>query len=114
MTDSAAMASRPLLQPSDRVRPTPVDGDALVDRLRLTAVSLGHALLMAPGAGAGHPLVLIPLGLVTVGFAPRPPASSRPPRRSPGCTAGSAVQLLGEPIPAATPTPPATARSPGR
>ncbi|MFC7494518.1 MULTISPECIES: sensor histidine kinase [unclassified Nocardioides] len=52
------------------LRPTPVDGDALVDRLRLTAVSAGYALSMAPSlALAIMSILCIPLGLVMVGFA---------------------------------------------
>ncbi|MBB3041885.1 sensor histidine kinase [Nocardioides soli] len=52
------------------LRPTPVDEDGLVDRLRLTAVSLGYALAMAPAlALAILSILCIPLGLVTVGFA---------------------------------------------
>ena len=66
MTDWAAMS----LQPITTVRPAPVDGDALVDRLRLTAVSLGYALAMAPALALGILSILcIPLGLVTAGFA---------------------------------------------
>ncbi len=70
MTDWASMASpSALLQPIRSVRPAPVDGDALVDRLRLTAVSLGYALLMAPALALGILTILaIPLGLVAVGF----------------------------------------------
>ena len=66
MTDWSAMS----LQPITTVRPAPVDGDALVDRLRLTAVSLGYALSMAPALALGILSILcIPLGLVTAGFA---------------------------------------------
>ena len=70
MTDWASMASpSALLQPIRSVRPAPVDGDALVDRLRMTAVSLGYALLMAPALALGILTILaIPLGLVAVGF----------------------------------------------
>jgi signal transduction histidine kinase len=66
VTDWRAMS----LQPISSVRPAPVDGDALVDRLRLTAVSLGYALSMAPSLALAILSVLcIPLGLVTAGFA---------------------------------------------
>jgi signal transduction histidine kinase len=66
MTDWAAMP----LQPIRTLRPAPVDGHALVDRLRLTAVSLGYALSMAPSLALAILSVLcVPLGLVTVGFA---------------------------------------------
>jgi signal transduction histidine kinase len=66
MTDWTAMP----LQPIRSLRPTPVDGDALVDRLRLTAVSLGYAAAMAPALLLAIGSVLcIPLGLVTAGFA---------------------------------------------
>jgi len=58
------------LQTIRSVRPGPVDGDALVDRLRLTAVSVGYALSMAPALALGILSILcIPLGLVTAGFA---------------------------------------------
>jgi len=51
-------------------RPTPVDGDAFVDRLRLTGVSAGYAASMAPSlALAILSILCIPLGLVVVGFA---------------------------------------------
>ena len=59
-----------LLQPIARVGPRPVDRDALVDRLRLTAVSLGYALLMAPALALAILTILsVALGVVTVGFA---------------------------------------------
>ena len=55
---------------SRRVRPAPVDGDALVDRLRLTAVSLGYALAMAPALALAIVLDPVPSrsALVGVGF----------------------------------------------
>jgi signal transduction histidine kinase len=94
MTDWAAMS----LQPITTVRPAPVDGDALVDRLRLTAVSLGYALSMAPALALGIlSLLCIPLGLVTAGFAlalavvPATAALTRLHRRVSG-------RLLGEEI----------------
>jgi len=66
MTDWTAMS----LQPIRSVRPAPVDADALVDRLRLTGVSLGYAAAMAPALALGILSILcIPLGLVLVGFA---------------------------------------------
>jgi signal transduction histidine kinase len=66
MTDWAAMP----LQPIRSLRPAPVDADALVDRLRLTAVALGYALSMAPSlALAILSILCVPLGLVGVGFA---------------------------------------------
>jgi signal transduction histidine kinase len=66
MTDWTAMS----LQPITTVRPAPVDGDALVGRLRLTVVSVGYALSMAPSLALGILSILcIPLGLVTAGFA---------------------------------------------
>jgi signal transduction histidine kinase len=59
-----------LLRPIRSLRPTPVDGEALVDRLRLTVASLGYALAMAPALVLAILSVLcVPLGLVTVGFA---------------------------------------------
>lgn len=65
MTDWSAM----LLRRIGSLRPTPVDGDALVDRLRLTLLSAGYALLGAPALALGILTILcIPLGLVTVGF----------------------------------------------
>ena len=61
MTDWAAMP----LQPIRSLRPAPVDGDALVERLRLTAVSVGYALAMAPALALGIVSILcIPLGLL--------------------------------------------------
>jgi signal transduction histidine kinase len=58
------------LQPIRSLRPAPVDGDALVDRLRLTAVAFGYALSMAPSLALAILSVLcVPLGLVGVGFA---------------------------------------------
>lgn len=66
MTDWSAM----LLRRIGSLRPTPVDGDALVDRLRLTLLSAGYALLGAPALALGILTILcIPLGLVTAGFA---------------------------------------------
>ena len=68
MTDFGTMA--PWIAPIKSVSPKPVDGDALVDRLRLTAVSLGYALTMAPAlALAILSILCVPLGLVFVGFA---------------------------------------------
>lgn len=65
MTDWATM----LLQPIRSLRPAPVDGAGLVDRLRLTLVSLGYALAMAPAlALAILSLLCLPLTLVLVGF----------------------------------------------
>jgi signal transduction histidine kinase len=97
MTDWTAMPLRTI----GSVRPTPVDGDALVDRLRLTAVSLGYALAMAPAlALAILSILCIPLSLVMVGFAlafavvPATAALTAVHRRVSG-------QLLGEEIPAA-------------
>ncbi|WP_296603532.1 histidine kinase [Nocardioides sp.] len=59
-----------LLRRIGSLRPTPIDGDALVDRLRLTLLSAGYALLGAPALALGILTILcIPLGLVTVGFA---------------------------------------------
>jgi signal transduction histidine kinase len=96
MTDWTAMPLRTI----GSVRPTPVDGDALVDRLRLTAVSLGYALAMAPAlALAILSILCIPLSLVLAGFAiaflvvPATAALTRVHRRVSG-------ELLGEPIPA--------------
>ena len=102
MTDWAPMVSpSALLQPIRSVRPAPVDRDALVDRLKLTAVSLGYALLMAPALALGILTILaIPLGLVTAGFVmalgvvPATAALATIHRRISGT-------LLGEPIPAA-------------
>jgi len=66
MTDWATM----LLQPIQSLRPRPVDGDALVDRLRLTVLSLGYALAMAPAlALAILSILCVPLSLVLVGLA---------------------------------------------
>jgi signal transduction histidine kinase len=94
MTDWSVMS----LQAIRSVRPAPVDGSALVDRLRLTAVSLGYALGMAPALALGIlSLLCIPLGLVTAGFAiafavvPATAALTRVHRRVSG-------QLLGEEI----------------
>lgn len=65
MTDWSAM----LLRRIGSLRPTPVDGDALVERLRLTLLSAGYALLGAPALALGILTILcIPLGLVTAGF----------------------------------------------
>jgi signal transduction histidine kinase len=90
-----------LLQPIRSVRAAPLDRDALVDRLRLTAVSLGYAALAAPALALGILTILaIPLGLVAVGFAiaagvvPATAALASLHRRISG-------ELLGEPIPAA-------------
>jgi signal transduction histidine kinase len=102
MTDWSAMVSpTALLQPIRSVRAAPVDQDALVDRLRLTAVSLGYALLAAPALALGILTILaIPLGLVAVGFAiaagvvPATAALTSLHRRVSG-------GLLGEPIAAA-------------
>ena len=59
-----------LLAPIRGLHPAPVHRDALIDRLRLTGVSLGYALAMAPAlALALLSILCIPLGLVTVGFA---------------------------------------------
>lgn len=67
MTDSPPMAS--LTAPLPSLRPTPVDGTGVVERLRLTLVSLGYALSLAPSLALGILVVLsIPLGLVTAGF----------------------------------------------
>ena len=86
------------LQAIRSVRPAPVDGGALVDRLRLTAVSVGYALSMAPALALGILSILcIPLGLVTAGFAlafavvPATAALTRLHRRVSG-------RLLGEEI----------------
>ncbi len=58
-----------LLRRIGSLRPTPIDGDALVDRLRLTLLSAGYALLGAPALALGILTILcIPLGLVTIGF----------------------------------------------
>ena len=101
MTDWAPMVSPALLQPIRSVRPVPVDGDAFVDRLRVTAVSLAYALLMAPALALGILTILaIPLGLVAVGFViaagvvPATAALTALHRRISG-------QLLGETIHAA-------------
>jgi signal transduction histidine kinase len=57
------------VHPIRTVGPRPVDQDALVGRLRLTAVSLGYALLMPPALALGILTILsIPLGLVTAGI----------------------------------------------
>lgn len=65
MTDWSVM----LLRRIGSVRPTPVDGDALADRLRSTGVSAVSALLAAPAlALAILSLLCIPLGLVGIGF----------------------------------------------
>lgn len=65
MTDSVPMDLRPIT----RLGPTPLDGAGMVERLRLTAVSLGYALAMVPALLLAVLTVLaIPLGLVTVGF----------------------------------------------
>ncbi len=67
MTDSPTMAS--LTAPLPSLRHTPVDGAGLVERLRLTLVSLGYALSFVPSLALGILVLLsIPLGLVTVGF----------------------------------------------
>ena len=96
MTDWPAMS----LQAIRSVRPAPVDGDALLDRLRLTAVSCGYALAMAPALALGIlSLLCIPLALVTVGFAlafavvPATAALTGVHRRVSG-------RLLGEEVPA--------------
>lgn len=96
MTDWAAMPLRTI----DSIRPTPVDGAALVDRLRLTVVSLGYALLGAPAlALAILSLLCLPLSLVLVGLAlafavvPATAALAGVHRRLSGA-------LLGTPIPA--------------
>ncbi len=68
MTDFGTMTS--WIAPIGSLSPKPVDGDTLVDRLRLTAVSLGYALAMAPAlALAILSILCVPLGLVFVGFA---------------------------------------------
>jgi signal transduction histidine kinase len=68
MTDFSTMT--PWTASIESVSPRPVDGDALVDRLRLTAVSLGYALSMAPALALAFLSILcVPLGLVFVGFA---------------------------------------------
>ena len=65
MTGSAVAAMRPIRT----TRPRPVDGEALAERLRLTAVSVGYVLLGVPALVLGILTVLtIPLGLVTAGF----------------------------------------------
>lgn len=94
MTDWSAM----LLRRIGSLRPTPVDGDALVDRLRLTLLSAGYALLGAPALALGILTILcIPLGLVTAGFAlalavvPATAALTAVHRRVSGA-------LLGEPV----------------
>ena len=53
--------------PIESCRPKPVDGDALVDRLRLTAVSLGYALAMAPALA----LAILSILCVPLGAGPR-------------------------------------------
>ncbi len=95
MTDWTAMP----LQPIRNLRPVPVDGDALVERLRLTALSLGYAVSMAPALALGIlTLLSIPLALVGVGFAlafaavPATAAVTAVHRRVSG-------ELLGEEIP---------------
>jgi signal transduction histidine kinase len=97
MTESATVP----LSRIESLRPTPLDRDALVDRLRLTAVSAGYALSMAPALALGILSVLcIPLGLVAVGFVlafavvPATAALTAVHRRVSGT-------LLGETIPAA-------------
>jgi signal transduction histidine kinase len=99
MTDLPAMAGlHALLQPIRSTSPVPLDRGGLVDRLRLTAVSLGYALAMAPALALGILSILcIPLGLVTAGFAialavvPATAALTKLHRRASG-------RLLGEEI----------------
>ena len=67
MTDFAVMPAA--LAPIGSVRPTPVDGPGLIERLRLTGVAAGYALLMAPALPLAILTILaVPLGLVTAGF----------------------------------------------
>jgi len=67
VTDFAVMPAA--LAPIGSVRPTPVDGPGLIERLRLTGVAAGYALLMAPALPLAILTILaVPLGLVTAGF----------------------------------------------
>lgn len=67
MTDWEAMAVE--LPRIRSIAPTPVDSGALAERLRLTGVAAGQALLMAPALVLGILGILMwPLMLVTVGF----------------------------------------------
>ncbi len=98
MTDLAAM---PLQLPRiDSLGPTPVDRPALLERLRLTGVALGEALLMAPALVLGILSVLVwPLLLVLVGFGlahVAVPLTERLTRLH----RWAAGQLLGERVPA--------------
>jgi signal transduction histidine kinase len=97
MTDWATMP----LAPIRSLRARPVDGAGLVERLRLTGVSLGYALAMAPAlALAILSLLCIPLSLVLVGLVlafavvPATAALTAVHRRVSG-------RLLGEGIPTA-------------
>lgn len=98
MTDWSVMAEP--LAPITSVRPQPVDGPALVERLRLTAVSAGTALLAVPALALAILTVLsIPLGVVVVGFAIAlgvVPATEQVARLHRRISGG----LLGEEIPA--------------
>jgi signal transduction histidine kinase len=68
MTDFVTMTET--LRPISRLTPSPVDREGLVERLRLTWVSVGYALSFVPSlALALLTLLAIPLGLVTAGFA---------------------------------------------
>ena len=110
MTDWAAMASPlALLPPIRSVSPAPVDERALVDRLRLSAVALVNVLLFVPALVLAILSVLaVALGPLVVGFVLANlvvPATERLTalhRRISGA-------LLGEEIPAGTPTRPAPA-----
>lgn len=98
MTPSEPMTT---IAPITNVRPLPLDGPALVERLRQTAVAAACALLMVPATALAVLVPLaVPLGLVTVGFAlalavvPAAAAFADLHRRISGA-------LLGEPIEAA-------------
>ena len=86
--------------PIRTVRPEPFSGQALVERLRLTGLALGYALMMAPALALAILTVLsIPLGLVfgvgigiALGAVPATQAVAGVHRRVSG-------MLLGETIP---------------
>ncbi|MEU0312405.1 histidine kinase [Nocardioides sp. NPDC006273] len=88
--------------PIRSVRPEPFSGQALVERLRLTGLSLGYALMMAPALTmAILTLLSIPLGLafgvgigIALGAVPATQAVAGVHRRVSG-------MLLGEAIPEA-------------
>jgi signal transduction histidine kinase len=90
-----------LFAPVRPLRPSPIDAEGLVERLRLSALSLGYALAMAPALALALLTILaIPLGVVTVGFVialaavPATAALTRAHRTVTG-------SLLGEQVPTA-------------